>query len=42
MTQKKEFMLLFRYAPTGDNQPSPAELNEIQQQWGNFIGNIAI
>jgi hypothetical protein len=42
MEQKKEFMLMFRYEPSQDYQPSEAELNEMHQQWGAFIGNIAI
>ena len=42
MVQKKEFMLLFRYEPSNDYQPTEAEMNEQHQQWGAFIGNIAI
>ena len=42
MTQGKEFMLLFRYEPSNDYQPTEAEMNEQHQQWGAFIGNIAI
>lgn len=42
MTQKKEFMLMFRYEPSNNYQPTEAEMNEMHQQWGSFIGNIAI
>ena len=42
MVQKKEFMLVFRYEPSQDYQPTPADLNKMHQQWGTFIGNIAI
>jgi hypothetical protein len=42
MVQKKEFMLLFRYEPNNDYQPTEAEMNEMHQQWGAFIGNIAL
>ncbi len=42
MVQKKEFMLLFRYEPNNDYQPTEAEMGEMHQQWGAFIGNIAI
>jgi hypothetical protein len=42
MTQKKEFMLLFRYEPSNDYQPTEADLNEQHQSWGTFIGNIAL
>lgn len=42
MVQKKEFMLVFRYEPRSDYQPTAAELSEMHQQWGAFIGHIAI
>jgi hypothetical protein len=37
----KEFMLIFRYTPT--NQiPTQEQMQEMQKQWGEFIGNIAM
>lgn len=42
MVHKKEFMLLFRFEPSNDYQPTEAEMNEQHQQWGAFIGKIAI
>lgn len=42
MEQKTEFMLVFRFEPNFDRQPSAAELGEMQQQWGAFIGKLAI
>lgn len=42
MVQTNEFMLLFRFEPSNDYQPTEAELNEQHQLWGAFIGNIAI
>ena len=42
MEQKNEFMLVFRYQPNLNHQPTEAEMNEMHQQWGAFIGNIAI
>ena len=42
MGQKKEFMLVFRYEPTAGYQPSEADLQQMHQQWGAFIGGIAI
>ncbi len=42
MVQTNEFMLLFRYEPNNDYQPTEAEMTEMHQQWGAFIGNIAI
>jgi hypothetical protein len=41
MTQAKEFMLMFRFEPTNE-QPTPEQLQEMQKQWGEFIGNIAM
>ncbi|MGL5888501.1 MAG: YciI family protein [Bacteroidia bacterium] len=42
MSQSKEFMLLFRFDATQTHQPTEAELAEQNQQWGSFIGNIAM
>ncbi|MCA6380166.1 MAG: hypothetical protein IM606_00670 [Cytophagales bacterium] len=42
MVQTNEFMLLFRFEPSNDYQPTEAEMNEQHQLWGAFIGNIAI
>ena len=42
MAQTKEFMLVFRYEAAADYQPSEAELQQMHQQWGAFIGQIAI
>jgi len=41
MVQSNEFMFVFRFEPN-NSQPTEVELNEMQQQWGSFIGNIAI
>lgn len=41
MRQEKEFMLLFKFEPTNE-QPTPEQLQEMQKQWGEFIGNIAM
>lgn len=40
--EKKEFMLLFRLSPQMDQQPTPEEMNTQEQQWGNFIGQLAM
>lgn len=42
MVQKNEFMLLFRFEPNFNQQPTQEELSEMHQQWGAFIGQIAI
>ncbi len=34
-------MLLFRFEPANE-QPTPKKLQEMQKQWGEFIGNIAM
>lgn len=41
MEKLKEFMLLFRFEPSNE-QPSPAQLQEMQKNWGEFIGKIAM
>ncbi|MEM8509632.1 MAG: YciI family protein [Bacteroidota bacterium] len=42
MEASKQFMLLFRFTPDFDYQPTEAELQDQQQQWGEFIGTIAL
>ncbi len=42
MENKKEFMLLFRFEPSNDYQPTEADRTAQQQAWGAFIGHIAI
>lgn len=42
MKKLKEFMLLFRFEPNFNHQPSAEELAEQHQQWGTFIGNMAM
>jgi hypothetical protein len=42
MEKQKEFMLLFSFEPNSSYQPTEAEMNEMHQQWGAFIGKIAI
>lgn len=42
MEQKNEFMFVFRFEPNFTYQPTEAEMNEMHQEWGAFIGNIAI
>jgi hypothetical protein len=42
MVLKNEFMFVFRFEPNNNTQPTQAEMDEMHQQWGAFIGNIAI
>jgi hypothetical protein len=41
MENLQEFMLLFRFEPSNE-QPTPEQLQEMSQQWGTFIGTIAM
>lgn len=41
MTPSKEFMLLFSFEPSNE-QPTQEQLQEMQKQWGEFIGTIAM
>ncbi|WP_166962295.1 YciI family protein [Yeosuana marina] len=42
MKNTKEFMMLFRYSPDFDYQPSQEEMEAQHQSWGKFIGELAI
>ncbi len=42
MKQDNEFMLLFRFSPNLDQQPTEEELLNMQNQWGEFIGHLMI
>lgn len=42
MVQAQEFMLLFRFEPNNNYQPTETEMAESHQQWGAFIGGLAI
>lgn len=42
MKKSKEFMLLFRFEPNFEYQPSAEELSEQHAQWGAFIGNLVM
>jgi len=35
-------MMLFRFEPNSEYQSTAEEMNEQHQQWGAFIGNLAI
>ena len=42
MKKEQIFMMLFRFTPDFSHQPSEGERAAMKQQWGSFIGNIAI
>jgi hypothetical protein len=42
MANTQQFMLLFRFQPSDSYVPTAAEMEAQHQQWGAFIGNIAI
>jgi hypothetical protein len=41
MEIKKEFMLLFRYEPNMNYQPTEAEMTQMHQEWGAYFGKLA-
>jgi hypothetical protein len=41
MEQSREFMLLFRFEPS-NQEPTQEQMQEMQKQWGEFIGTIAM
>ena len=42
MNTEQTFMMLFRFKPDFSYRPSEQELAAMQEQWGSFIGNLAI
>lgn len=42
MKAELKFMMVFRFTPNFKYQPTEAEMVQMQEQWGGFIGNIAI
>jgi hypothetical protein len=40
MTKQNEFMLVFRFEPNFNHQPTAEELAEIGQQWGGYFGEL--
>jgi len=42
MTNSKNFMMIFRFEPNPAYQPTQEDINNQQQQWGAFIGNLAV
>ncbi|WP_395053220.1 YciI family protein [Flavobacterium sp.] len=41
METLQDFMLLFRFEPSTE-MPTTEQLQEMEKQWGQFIGNIAM
>ena len=42
MKTEQTFMMVFRYSPNPEYQPTPQEIKQMKEDWGSFIGNIAI
>ncbi|NRD19947.1 hypothetical protein HNV08_07800 [Winogradskyella eckloniae] len=42
MKTEQKFMMLFRYSPQPEHQPSAEEIAQMKEEWGRFIGHIAI
>ncbi len=40
MQQQNQFMLVFRFEPNFEHQPTQAELAEMGQQWGGYFGEL--
>ncbi len=38
----KEFMLLFRFEPNNDYQPSVEALQKMHEEWGAYFGKLAL
>jgi len=42
MKVEQQFMMIFRYSPNPNHQPSQEEMDQMKQDWGGFIGNLAM
>ena len=42
MSNTEEFMMIFSFTPDFSNQPNQEDLDQMQQSWGKFIGNLAV
>ncbi len=42
MKNEQIFMMVFRYTPNFEKIPNEQEIAEMREQWGAFIGNLAI
>lgn len=42
MKAEQKFMMIFRFTPNPEYQPTSQEKAQMKEAWGSFIGNIAI
>lgn len=42
MKTEQKFMMIFRYSPNPHYKPTAQEMVKMKEDWGSFIGNIAI
>lgn len=42
MKTEQTFMMVFRFTPNPEYKPTVKEMEQMRQNWGSFIGNIAI
>lgn len=42
MKDALEFMMIFRYEPQPNYQPTPEEIRSQTESWGKFIGGLAV
>jgi len=41
MKAEQKFMMIFSFSPNSEYQPTTKEMEQMQQEWGSFIGEIA-
>lgn len=42
MKVEQKFMMIFSFSPNPEYQPTKEEMEQMKEDWGSFIGNIAI
>lgn len=42
MKTEQTFMMLFRFTPNPEYRPTTEEMAQMKEDWGGFIGNIAL
>ncbi|MFK8037889.1 MAG: YciI family protein [Crocinitomicaceae bacterium] len=42
MKTEQTFMMVFRYTPNSEYIPTSEEIRQMKEDWGSFIGNLAI
>ena len=42
MKAEQKFMMIFSFTPNPEYNPTKKEMEQMHQEWGSFIGNIAV